>query len=139
MYHASVKKAVRRAFAVISRGGYEAVVRGFDPRAVLTFPGEHGLAGTFEGRDAIRGWFERLLDSFPNLTLQPTTIVVEGFPWDTKVATLFRAEATLPDGAAYHNEGIQFLRLRWGRVIEERLYEDTQAVARALEAPAPED
>jgi hypothetical protein len=33
---------------------------------------------------------------------------------------------------------MQFLRLRWGRVVEDRLYEDTQKLAAVLErAPQP--
>jgi ketosteroid isomerase-like protein len=46
--------------------------------------------------------------------------------------------ATLADGRPYANEGMQFMRLRWGKVLEDRLYEDTQAVARALDMILPE-
>jgi hypothetical protein len=62
------------------------------------------------------------------------------------VATRFLVSATLPDGGPYANEGMQFMRLRWGRVIEDRLYEDTQALGQAMDvvmsgaaacAPAP--
>jgi ketosteroid isomerase-like protein len=132
VYHAGVKKVVRRAFAAVSRGDYERVVAAFDKRATLTFPGDNELGGTFTGREAIRSWFERVFRFFPDLKLEPQVILVEGFPWDTRVATRFRAGAMLPDGSAYQNEGVQLLRLRWGRVIEERLYEDTQAVAKAV-------
>jgi ketosteroid isomerase-like protein len=136
VYHAAVRKVVRRAFAAVSQGDYERVVAAFDDQAALTFAGDHELAGTFKGREAIRDWFERVFRFFPDLKLEPDAILVEGFPWDTRVATRFRARATLPGGSPYQNEGVQLLRLRWGRVLEERLYEDTQAVAKAIQALA---
>ena len=136
MYHRVVKRNLRNTFAAVSRGDQQAVVRAFAPDAALSFAGDHALAGTFEGRDAIQEWFRRLFRCFPDLTLDPEKIVVEGFPWDTSVATRFRVRATLPTGARYTNEGMQLLRIRWGRVVEERLYEDTQALSTALTAIA---
>lgn len=64
--------------------------------------------------------------------MTPLTITVSGWPWDTVAATRFSVRATLPGGAIYRNEGMQLLRLRWGRVVEGRLYEDTQLLAAAL-------
>lgn len=64
---------------------------------------------------------------------EPTEIVVAGGPWNTVVTTRLRITATLPGGSDYANEGVQFLRLRWGKVVEDHIYEDTQKIARALE------
>jgi ketosteroid isomerase-like protein len=128
-----VRRIARKTYRSLSQGDYEAVVASLDPEAVLSFSGDHALGGTFEGRDAVRAWFERLFACFPDLKLRPETIVVEGFPWNTSVATRFRVAATLPSGASYNNEGMQFLRIRWGRVVEDRIYEDTQALAEALD------
>jgi ketosteroid isomerase-like protein len=133
MYHAAVKRLTKRTYAALSRGQYDRVVRSFAPNATLTFAGDHALGGTFKGADAIGGWFERLFRVFPDLGLHPDRIVVEGGPWNTRVATCFRVTATLPNGASYRNEGMQFLNIRWGRVIEDRLVEDTQALTAALQ------
>ena len=127
-----VRRIARGTYRALSRGDYERVVESFAPDAVLSFPGDHSLSGTFEGRPAIHDWFERLYESFPDLGLEPETIMVNGFPWDTVVATRFTATATLPSGRPYVNKGMQFLRLRWGRVVEDFLYEDTQLLAAAL-------
>jgi ketosteroid isomerase-like protein len=132
MYHALVKKNARSTYRALSRGDHERVVSSFAPAAVLSFSGTHPLGGTFHGRAAISEWFERLFACFPDLELRPETIVVEGFPWNTSVATRFHVTATLPSGKTYSNEGMQFLRIRWGRLTEDRLYEDTQALAEAL-------
>jgi ketosteroid isomerase-like protein len=37
----------------------------------------------------------------------------------------------MPDGGQVVNHGVQYLRLRWGRVVEDVLYLDTQTVAEA--------
>jgi hypothetical protein len=44
--------------------------------------------------------------------------------------------ATLPGGEAYENEGMQFLRLRWTAIAEDRLYEDTERLCAALRSIA---
>jgi hypothetical protein len=54
-------------------------------------------------------------------------------PETRSVTTHFRVAATLPDGRPYTNAAMQFLRLRFGRVVEDRIYEDTQRLAAALD------
>ena len=44
---------------------------------------------------------------------------------ETTVATHLVISATLADGRPYSNEGMQLLRLRWGRVVEDLIFEDT--------------
>lgn len=132
MYRSIVRRKARATYRALSRGDYESVVRGFTSDATLKFPGDNAFSGTFEGRDAIRGWFKHLHETFPDFRLEPETILVNGFPWDTVVATRFTVTATLPNGSPYLNNGLQFLRLRWGRIVEDVLYEDTQHLAALL-------
>jgi ketosteroid isomerase-like protein len=136
MYHAMVRRNARAVYRRLGEGDLEGVLRSFSPTAVFSFVGEHALGGRLEGIDLIRQWFERVSRLFPDLRLHPRNIVVSGMPWNTMVATRFGVTATLPDGRPYANEGMQFLRLRWGRVVEDRLYEDTQALVSALQVMA---
>jgi ketosteroid isomerase-like protein len=136
MYKAIVRSQIRRSYAKISRGEYDDVVDRFAGDAVFCMAGDHALGGENHGREAIREWFQRVHRMFPDLRLEPHTIAVSGGPWNTVVGTRFFVSATLPDGSAYRNEGMQFLRLRWAKAVEDRLYEDTQVLAEALEAVA---
>jgi hypothetical protein len=52
-------------------------------------------------------------------------VIVQGWPWNTLVATRLAIAAPRADGSVYQNEAMQFLRLRWGKVVEDRLHEDT--------------
>ena len=92
------------------------------------------MGGELHGREAVAQWFARVSRLFPDLRVTPLQIVVNGPPWRTTVATRFRVTASLPGGAAYRNEGMQYLRIAWGHIVEDRLYEDTDVLKDALRA-----
>jgi ketosteroid isomerase-like protein len=80
----------------------------------------------------VRALFERIFRLFPGISIEPVAIAVNSWPWNTLVATRFTVRADLPDGSRYRNEGMQYLRLRFGKIVEDRLYEDTKALVDAL-------
>ena len=125
MYTFIVKQIVRRTFAGLSAGDYESVVKQFAPRSRFMFAGDHALGGERRGADAVREWFREMFRLFPGITIEPQTVLVNGWPWNTVVATHLTISATLSDGRPYRNEGMQLLRLRWGRVVEDLIFEDT--------------
>jgi ketosteroid isomerase-like protein len=134
VYRFIVKQMVRRAYRHLSAGDHEAVLARFGPESVFVFSGTHAFGGERRGVEAIRALFRQMFTLFPGLTLHARTIIVNGWPWDTRVAVHFDVRATLPDGRPYENQGMQFLRLRFGRVVEDRLYEDTQKLGAAIES-----
>jgi ketosteroid isomerase-like protein len=127
-----VRRQVRNAFRSLSRGDAEPVLAQFSASIRFQFAGTHVMGGEREGVEAVREWFELVFALFPGIQLEPQTVIVNGPPWNTVVATRFTVRATLRDGRPYHNEGMQFLRLRWGRAVEDRLYEDTQLLDAVL-------
>ena len=134
MYKAIVRSQIRRNYAKLNAGSYDEVVDRFGDDTVFCMEGEHPFGGENRGRDEIRAWFRRAWEVFPDLRLEPHEILVNGGPWHIRVATHFTVSATLPDGSVYRNKGMQFLRIRWARPVEDRLYEDTQVLAEAIEA-----
>ena len=132
MFRAAVRRATRDVYRRLSEGDYDKVVASFAPTAVFSFRGDHALGGRLEDKELIARWFERLFRLFPDLHLDPEVILVNGFPWNTVVATRFTVTAKLPDGRPYFNHGMQFIRFRWGRIVEDYLYEDTAALSEAL-------
>jgi ketosteroid isomerase-like protein len=125
MYKFIVKQIVRRTLARLSAGDYEAVLKQFGPRSRFLFAGDHALGGERRGQDEVRAWFQEMLRLFPGIRIEPRDVVVNGWPWRTTVANHLAIRATLADGREYRNEGMQLLRLRWGRVVEDLIYEDT--------------
>ena len=142
MYKLIVRRNVRRVFAQLGRGDYEPVVRKFGPRSRFMFAGDHALGGERHGQDEAREWFRDMLGRFPGIRIEPVDVLVNGWPWRTVVASHLVITTTLPDGSPYRNEGMQLLRLRWGRIVEDLIFEDTlklDAVLRrfALREPTP--
>jgi ketosteroid isomerase-like protein len=125
VYRFIVKRIVRRTFRRLSEGDYEVVVRQFGPESRFMFSGDHALGGERRGQDAVREWFREMQRLFPGIRIEPLDVVVNGWPWKTVVANHLAISATLEDGRPYRNEGMQLLRLRWGRVVEDLVFEDT--------------
>jgi hypothetical protein len=59
--------------------------------------------------------------------------VVAGPPWNTRLAVRLSDRI----GDDYANEGMQYLRMRWGKVISDEVFVDTEKVA-DLERRHPE-
>ena len=134
MYKAIVRSQVRKGYAKVSSGDFDDLLGGFADDAVFQMMGEHSLGGERHGRDEIRAWFEEVGRLWPDLKLEPVEIVVSGGPWNTHVATRFRVSS---EQTGYENEGMQFMRLRWAKVVEDRLFEDTKVLEAALDASRP--
>ena len=137
MYKLIVKQIVRRTFRRLSAGDYERVVRQFGPESRFVFSGDHRLGGERRGQAAVRAWFGEMLRLFPGIRIEAQDVVVNGWPWNTVVATHLAISATLEDGRPYRNEGMQLLRLRWGRVVEDLIFEDTLKLDTALRRMEP--
>ena len=100
------------------------------------FAGEHALGGERRGQEAVREWFQEMLRRFPGIQIVPREVVVNGWPWNTVIATHLMISAPRPGGREYRNEGMQLLRLRWGRVVEDLIFEDTLALDAELRRSA---
>ncbi len=70
---------------------------------------------------------------FPGIQFTVHEVIVQGWPWNTLVATRLSIAAPRADGSVYRNEAMQFVRLRWGKVVEDRLHEDTYKLANELQ------
>jgi ketosteroid isomerase-like protein len=120
MYAWMVGRVVRSRFAAMSRGDTEAVLRFFAEDARLLYGGRHELAGEYRSKAEIASWFTRLWELF-RIEFDVHDVVVAGSPWNIRLATRFTAH------------GMQYARIRWGKVREDHIYPDTQLVAEALE------
>src|SRR5438270_6322343 len=129
MYKAIVRLLARRTLARLSNGELDRFLMLFNESSVFCFYGDHALGGEVRGREAVRALFERVFRLFPSVRIEPIAIAVNGWPWNSLVATRFTVRAKLPDGSAYRNAAMQYLRLRLGKVVEDRPYEDTAALA----------
>jgi ketosteroid isomerase-like protein len=123
---------LRRVFRVmigrLNAGDPRPIVRMFAKDAHLVFPGDSSFAGDHRGKAAIEAWFARFAALGPTFVVHDVTVA--GPPWNMRAAVRFSDRIEVPGADDYENEGAICLRMRWGRVLEDRTYLDTQRVAR---------
>jgi hypothetical protein len=136
MYQWIFKRKIVQGFRDISAAQFDKVLSNFSPQVRFQFVGDHAIAADVQGLTSVKNWFERVHRLFPNLTITPRRIRVSGLPWDVMAVTQFDVRATLPDQSRYANQGVQILRIQWGKIVDDYLIEDTQLLASALERVA---
>jgi hypothetical protein len=142
MYKATVRALLRRGIARLNEGDPEALLRMAVPGCELAFPGENSWAAmyhpvvkgrdrhvTHRGVDECRAFAERFVKE--GIQLEIEDIVVNGPPWNLRVALRARTIAADPAGGddRYNNRAVAFLELRWGRLVRWEDYEDTERVS----------
>jgi ketosteroid isomerase-like protein len=136
MYKFFVSRTIRRSFAAVDAHQYDYILSRAVPGLHHEFAGDHALGGARNDRETVRRWFERLGTVLPTLHLTITHLYIKGWPWATTAIVRWDAQASLLDGSEYHNHGAHFIYLRWGKVYRMVVYEDTQAIAHALQCQA---
>jgi hypothetical protein len=123
-----VRLLVMRVYGAIGSGNPEPALRMFATKARFHFAGTHSWAiDTTEAR-ARRVWFERFAALRPDLRC--ADVVVGGPPWRMSVCVVFNDALRSDSGdVVYSNHGVQYLQLRWGRVVLDEINLDTQLVA----------
>ena len=126
----------------VAQGGYEAFGRG-DMAALAELmaddiewvgPGDPDYnpnAGTFNGKEAVLGWFGGLASTLDFTTFEPREFIAQ----DDKVVSTVYAEATAREtGRAFVNHEAHVWTFRDGKVARLHIYLDTAATADAHRA-----
>jgi ketosteroid isomerase-like protein len=94
------------------------------PDVTLTFPGQNSWSGRFRGKAEVARWRQRLVQA--GIQIFPDEVVAVGPPWRTRL--LIRGHDYAQDDAGatvYDNRYVIWAHLRWGRLKEYEVYEDT--------------
>jgi ketosteroid isomerase-like protein len=148
VYKAIVRARVRRGIQRLNEGNAEFVLRLAAPDLELAFPGDNSWAAmyrpveksrerhvTHRGVTEVRAFAQRFIAA--GIQYKIDDILVNGPPWNTRVAMRAVDWTVGPDGAdAYSNRMVSFLELRWGKIVSWEVYEDTQRVTAWDEALA---
>jgi ketosteroid isomerase-like protein len=137
MYRLIVTSVLRRTWKQIDEHGPSAAVAKAAPDMTFRFVGDTALGASLEGRDAFEQWFDGVRKRFPGIRFTVVDVVVKGWPWATTGVVRLAIEAPMPDGSTYRNEAVQFVKLRWGRMVDDWVLEDTLALDRALRQVVP--
>jgi ketosteroid isomerase-like protein len=97
----------------------------------LVFPGDNSFSGEFKGKPAVKAWLERMVRV--GVMTEPDEVTATGFPWKTTVCIRGRSWFVTPEGERiYDNRFVIWGKLRWGKLYDYEVYEDTQK-AKALD------
>jgi hypothetical protein len=123
-----VRMLVTRGYRALGAGNAAPVIKLFRPGARFRFAGSHSWAIDTSDHTQIESWFERFAALKPQLAV--LDVVVNGPPWNMSACVIF--DDALPDHSGqvvYVNHGVQYVRLRWGKVMFDEVNLDTQKVA----------
>jgi ketosteroid isomerase-like protein len=91
----------------------------------FVFPGDNSWSGDYRGKDEHRRWLERLVRV--GVKTVPDEVVASGWPWNTTICVRGRSYLDAPGGERiYDNRFVIWGKLRWGRLRDYEVYEDTQ-------------
>jgi ketosteroid isomerase-like protein len=97
----------------------------------FVFPGDNSWSGDYHGKDEHRRWLERLVRV--GVKTEEDEVSASGFPWKTTVCIRGRSWFDTPEGERiYENRFVIWGKLRWGKLYDYEVYEDTQK-AKALD------
>lgn len=128
MYGWLVRIVVQRVFARLSAGDTSIAVCLLSEDSRLRFPGRGPFAGEHRSREAVARWYSRFAHFRPQFEIHD--VLAGGPPWNIRASVHFTDRIGGPDDdTPYMNEGVCLFRLRWGKVTDERIFLDTQALA----------
>ncbi|MET7464046.1 nuclear transport factor 2 family protein [Nonomuraea sp. NPDC005501] len=131
----------RRGLAAVEKGDIDTLLANFRADCELIFISDTALGARLSTRADLRRWFERFGRLLPNPRFEVRRLVVGGPLWNQRLAAHVIIRSTVL-GEPYQNQFAQFLTMRWGKVVEDLILEDTltwqRASRRLVEAGHPE-
>jgi len=129
------KKSVRAGLEALNRRDVSTFLSAWAEDAVWSYPGELPISGRFEGKKAIRGWFENLMRQMPQLKFTIHSVSVSNvcdLVGNNVAAAHWEVDFTNRDGYRLQYEGVAVLTIKGGKVVEGRdfLFAMNEQVAR---------
>jgi ketosteroid isomerase-like protein len=131
MFSWLAKRLISYNMARSRTGDIEPTLRMEAADVTLRFPGDNSWGGEFRGKAQVRQWLQRLVAV--GLQVFPDEVVMAGWPWRSTVCV--RGTDHLKDESGelvYENRYVIWGHLRWGKLVDYEVYEDTEK-ARALD------
>ena len=124
-------RLVQSAYEAFGRGDMAALAEVMADDIEWVNPGDPDVdpnAGTFEGKEAVLGWFGGLASTLDFTTFDPREFIAQ----NDKVVSLVYSEATARDtGRAFVNHEAHVWTFRDGKVARFQNYQDTAAAVAA--------
>jgi ketosteroid isomerase-like protein len=93
------------------------------------FPGDSSFAPGARGKPELERWLARFIEI--GLQIYPDEVILKGFPWRQTICVRGQIHLDRPgDGRVYDNRYVIWGHIRWGKLREYEVYEDTEETRR---------
>lgn len=114
------KLAVRSGFEAMNRGDLDRFLNTWSDDAIWEYPGELKVSGRFEGKTALRGWFEHFFKQFPKRRFTVRHLGVDrifAVGASNVIAAHWDLALTNVLGEPWQAEGVTLLTIRGAKVV----------------------
>jgi ketosteroid isomerase-like protein len=119
------KRAVRSGFAALEQRDVDQFVAAWKENATVIYPGDLSVSGRVEGKGAIKAWFQRFLEQFPEFHFTLKSVCVENIfdlVGTNVVAVEWDISLTNREGKALQNSGVTTIQVERGTGVLVRDY-----------------
>lgn len=113
------RKSVRSAMKAMNQRDISGLMKNWADDAVWSYPGKLSVSGRFEGKEAVRKWFDNLMRQFPKVKFTIHSVSVSNifdFIGNNTVATHWDVDFTNRDGHQLEYSGVTILTIKNGKV-----------------------
>jgi ketosteroid isomerase-like protein len=114
------KKALADSFNALNRHDLPKFMAAWRDDGVFIYPGEIPESGTFQGKNAVEGWFRRFFDQFPTIQFDVRDICVRNIfdlAGNNVVAVHWNIQLTNREGRVGQNCGLTVVSIKRGKVF----------------------
>jgi hypothetical protein len=119
------KRLVERSFDALNKGDVGPAMALMADDVRMSFPGTSSWSGEYRGRAAVEGFARRVVEH--GLKYRVHDVLIKGPPWNMTMVYLISDEARDAEGTViYSNRAVEYLKLRWFKVYDQEIFEDTE-------------
>ncbi|GFZ45484.1 hypothetical protein JCM24511_03210 [Saitozyma sp. JCM 24511] len=127
---------VRNSYVALNAKQFDVILANWVEDGVQRCTGRHALGGERKGKHAISAWLQRAGRLMPNWRFDVENVWVTGTPDKADVLVRWTLTDLDPVGNPWHAHGMSYARFVNGKIVEQDLCLDSQAVAEAFAAKA---
>jgi len=120
-----VKKKIRASFDCLNHRDLDGFLVNWAEETQFVYPGNIPVSGEFEGKEAVREWFQRFLDRFPGIVFALNSVCVKN-TCALGLTNVVMAEWDIVlndhEGQEIRNNGVSVVNLKRGKATLVRTY-----------------
>jgi ketosteroid isomerase-like protein len=126
MFSWLAKRMLNRNLARVRGGDPSPHIRMSADDVKFRFPGDSSWACEIDNKQDLEGWLDRFCDA--GLQIYADEVIAQGFPWNMTLCVRGTDNLKTPEGeTVYENRYVIWGHMKWGKLSDYEVYEDTQA------------